>query len=92
MGLPTTAKVLILRRSLPARPNPSDETLETLQHARAVKAFVRDYTALQEQCQAAFSRNHQDRGVELIDAMKRLERRITFLPDEPAPAQRGLST
>jgi hypothetical protein len=74
----------IERRSLPARPMPAVPAEEPMQHGRAVKAFVRDYSALQDMCIGAFSRNHQDDALDLIERMRQMERRIVFLPAEGA--------
>lgn len=75
-------KFISFKRKLAAPPQREPRPEETPQHARAVKAFVRDYTALQERCANAFNHNNESAGIGFIDQMKRMERRVRFVPDQ----------
>lgn len=74
----------IVRRALPALPvEIVDQTPDQQRdHARRVKAFVRDYQALEHKCASAQSHNNGDAQADFIDAMKDMERRIRFVPME----------
>lgn len=72
---------LTLRRKLPAPP-PFVPIEEVPGHARDVKNFVREYGRLQELCASAFNGNNETAALGFIDQMKRLERRIRFLPEK----------
>lgn len=54
-----------------------------LSHARAVKAFVRRYHALEEDMVRAQSRNDEKEFHALIDRKRQMERRVRFVEGAP---------